>query len=100
MRNRVRQFISALTVLGMASGPFSVAAADRIPDDTYFPQQWYLKQIRAPEAWNSSIGFEGVTVAIIDSGVDTLHPDLKENIWRNVNEVAGDRIDNDRNGYV
>ncbi|HTK05126.1 MAG TPA: S8 family serine peptidase [Candidatus Eisenbacteria bacterium] len=75
-------------------------AADRVPDDTYFPQQWYLKQIHAPEAWNSSIGFEGITVAIIDSGVDTAHPDLKDNIWRNVNEVAGDRVDNDRNGYI
>src|SRR5688572_185379 len=97
---KLKDILAAFMVLGLATGPFSVAAADRIPDDTYFPQQWYLKHIRAPEAWNSSLGFEGVIVAIIDSGVDTSHPDLKENIWRNLDEVAGDRVDNDRNGYI
>ncbi|MDP6909084.1 MAG: S8 family peptidase, partial [Flavobacteriales bacterium] len=41
-----------------------------------------------------------VVVAIIDSGVDIDHEDLKDNIWVNENEVAGNGIDDDENGYV
>jgi subtilisin family serine protease len=41
-----------------------------------------------------------VIVAILDSGVDTDHEDLKSNIWVNPNEIAGNGIDDDKNGYV
>ena len=41
-----------------------------------------------------------VLVAVIDSGVDTLHEDLKEVLWRNPNEIPGNGIDDDKNGYV
>jgi len=41
-----------------------------------------------------------VLVAVIDSGVDTLHEDLKEVLWRNPKEVPGNGIDDDKNGYV
>ncbi|HEX5520171.1 MAG TPA: S8 family peptidase [Longimicrobiaceae bacterium] len=40
-----------------------------------------------------------VTIAIIDSGVDIDHPDLRPNIWTNAREVAGNGKDDDRNGY-
>ncbi|HEY9628952.1 MAG TPA: S8 family serine peptidase [Coleofasciculaceae cyanobacterium] len=56
--------------------------------------------MKAPEAWNWGFTGQGVTVAVIDSGVDIYHPDLDNNIWRNPGEVAGDGIDNDSNGYV
>ncbi len=56
--------------------------------------------IDAPEAWRIQSGSRSVTVAVIDSGVDYRHPDLAANIWRNVREIAGDGIDNDRNGFV
>ena len=39
-------------------------------------------------------------IMVIDSGVDIAHPGLSQNIWRNDQETAGDRIDNDGNGYV
>jgi subtilisin family serine protease len=39
-------------------------------------------------------------VAIIDSGIDLAHEDLKEALWKNPKEIAGDGIDNDQNGYV
>ena len=39
-------------------------------------------------------------IAIIDSGVDYQHTELKENMWRNSFEKALDKIDNDDNGYV
>lgn len=41
-----------------------------------------------------------VIVAIIDSGIDTLHEDLKEILWRNPKEIPGNNIDDDQNGYV
>lgn len=41
-----------------------------------------------------------VVVAIIDSGVDVEHEDLKGNIWTNAKEIPGNGIDDDNNGYV
>ena len=41
-----------------------------------------------------------VIVGIADSGVDVSHEDLKEVAWINPNEIAGNNIDDDQNGYV
>lgn len=41
-----------------------------------------------------------VIVAVIDGGIDTLHPQLAPVLWRNTAEVAGNGVDDDRNGYV
>ena len=41
-----------------------------------------------------------ITVAVIDIGVDTAHPDLRPNLWSNAKEVPGNRADDDRNGYA
>jgi cell wall-associated protease len=43
---------------------------------------------------------QAVLVAIIDSGIDLDHEDLKKVLWKNPKEIAGDGIDNDQNGYV
>lgn len=53
-----------------------VAAAD--PTDELFKRQWNLQMVRAPEAWKTSTG-KGVTVAVIDTGIDHSHPDLAPN---------------------
>lgn len=41
-----------------------------------------------------------VIVGVVDSGVDIEHPDLKPVIWTNEDEIAGNGIDDDKNGYV
>lgn len=41
-----------------------------------------------------------IVVAVIDSGIDTAHEDLKPVLWRNVKEIAGNGIDDDKNGYI
>lgn len=41
-----------------------------------------------------------VLVAVIDSGVDTLHEDLKGVLWRNPREIPGNGIDDDHDGYI
>lgn len=40
-----------------------------------------------------------VIIAVIDSGIDTLHEDLKQNLWTNTKEIPGNGIDDDGNGY-
>lgn len=71
-----------------------------VPNDPHYPALWGLDSIRAPEAWCSSVGCREVVVAVIDTGVDYQHEDLRDNMWRNPNETPGDGIDNDDNGYV
>ena len=41
-----------------------------------------------------------VTVAVIDTGIDASHPDLASSMWVNTDEIPGDGIDNDGNGYA
>ncbi len=41
-----------------------------------------------------------IVVAVIDSGIDTLHEDLKDVLWRNPGEIPGNGIDDDGNGYI
>ncbi len=56
--------------------------------------------VDAPEAWYTTTGKQETVVAVVDEGVDINHPDLRNNIWTNPGETAGDGIDNDSNGYV
>lgn len=56
--------------------------------------------IDAPEAWATTTGSENVLIAVIDTGVDYNHPDLKANMWTNPGEIPGDGIDNDGNGVI
>lgn len=41
-----------------------------------------------------------IIVAVIDSGIDTLHEDLKEVLWTNPKEIPNNNIDDDKNGYI
>ena len=60
--------------------------------------------IDAPEAWQIHTGRDqkdgGTLLAVIDTGIDYNHPDLKDNVWTNPGEIPGDGIDNDNNGVV
>jgi len=100
------------------------------PTDEFFPHQWYLnntgqeyfgiERVEGPfnDTLRLSSGVVGadiniapeyvtqpteatrVVVAIIDSGVDTDHPELTGNIWVNTDEIPNNGIDDDHNGYV
>ncbi len=82
------------------------------PDDPFFHSSnswgqmyddlWGLKKIQAKEAWMQSTGEgEEVVVAVIDTGVDYLHPDIQQNIWQNTGErFFPNGIDEDGNGFV
>jgi subtilisin family serine protease len=61
---------------------------------------WGLDRVGAPTAWAAGITGAGITVAVIDTGVDYLHPDIDANIWTNTREIAGNGIDDDNNGFI
>lgn len=74
------------------------------------PSDWYNKDLKADGTLGVSAdrAYEDfgnaparkVIVAVIDSGVDIDHPDLKDNIWVNEDEIPGNGIDDDNNGYI
>ena len=61
--------------------PWDVTAPGVQPvNDPVFPDQWGLRQINAPAAWQRGDRGAGVTIAIVDTGVDLAHPDLQPNL--------------------
>lgn len=91
--------------------PNYIIKANVVPNDPYFNDLWGLHNtgqsggsedadIDAPEAWDITTGSSDILVGVIDSGIDYLHPDLAENIWTNPNEIPGNEIDDDENGYI
>ncbi len=76
-----------------------------LPNDFYLGDQWYVDSpdatdIALPEAWDLEHGSSSTVIAIMDTGVDTGHPDLASQIWINPGEVPGNLVDDDGNGYV
>jgi subtilisin family serine protease len=89
--------------------PNYVYTASRTPNDPRFGELWGLENpgdtdIDAPEAWDRQTGSRDVIVAIIDTGVDYGHEDLRDNAWRNPGESGSGREtngrDDDGNGFV
>jgi subtilisin family serine protease len=70
------------------------------PNDPYYKNQWYLAKIHADSAWEKISESPNMVIAVIDSGIDINHPDLKENVWVNKKEIAGNRKDDDKNGFI
>ena len=70
------------------------------PNDPYYSRQWYLPRIGADSAWTKIKETPDIIVAVIDSGVDINNPDLKNNIWVNTKEIAGNGLDDDHNGFI
>jgi subtilisin family serine protease len=88
-----------------------------LPNDVFLGEQWGLKNsgqkdaqkrsgfqgmdIGAEQAWQITTGSSDVVVAVIDSGINYNHPDLKDNIWTNTAELNGKPgVDDDGNGYI
>jgi subtilisin family serine protease len=94
------------------NGPVYTA---RVPNDPFYDgvdgrasdmQKWIyggtsgFASVDAEAGWDVTIGRPDVVVAVIDSGVSPTDPNLASRIWRNPNEVPGNGVDDDDNGYV
>ncbi len=82
---------------------------DYTPNDSLINEQWALEKIKAFAAWNITQGSDSIIIGVIDTGIDYLHPDLKNNIWHNKGEIGIDQngkdkssngIDDDDNGFI
>lgn len=88
----------------------------RLPFDTYISKDgknwtqkawgqnyldsWGLKIINMENAWKIRHHAQKAVVAIVDTGIDYLHPDIKENLWKNPGEIPQNNIDDDQNGFI
>jgi subtilisin family serine protease len=98
-RSSFRVFAGLVQALDRLQFPF-LAAPSRYPAELVPGKNWALEQIGAPQAWTKRTNADDIVVAILDSGVDITHPDLKENLWVNPGEVPANGVDDDQNGWV
>ena len=87
----------------------AMAQASEIPEEMAgnekINDQWHMQYCGIPEGYEAlgddkKGGSSDVIVAVIDTGVDYDHEDLKNNIWFNKKEIPDNDIDDDQNGYV
>ncbi|MGE5429534.1 MAG: S8 family serine peptidase [Syntrophomonadaceae bacterium] len=76
-----------------------------VPNDPLLKNQLAINgttmgDISAIDAWDITHGDTSIVVGILDTGIDYLHEDLRANIWTNKNEIPGNGIDDDNNGYI
>ena len=70
------------------------------PNDPRYSEQPHLPAVGLPAAWSITAGDPSVVVAVVDSGIDMTHPDLRINQWANMGEVCGNGLDDDNNGFI
>ena len=71
-----------------------------IPNDPEYYKLWGMEAINAPYAWTIGTGSDDVYVAVIDTGIDYTHPDLKDNFSETSLKLSRNFVSNDRRGYT
>lgn len=79
---------------------YMVQVSDTEPNDPSYSLLWGMKKIKMPKVWDMTTGSNEAVVAIFDTGTDLSHEDLRDNLWVNPGEIAGNNIDDDNNGYI
>ena len=88
--------VNAAAAVGEITGQSRFTKAANLGSAT----SWDLDAIAASQAWNQGYTGQGVVVAVVDTGVDSKHIDLDNNIWSNPKEIPGNGLDDDGNGFV
>ncbi len=75
------------------------------PGQNFSTCQWALNfsdgvDIRAFPAWDTTMGDSNAIVAVLDTGLRLDHPDIVNQLWTNPNEIPGNGIDDDNNGFI
>lgn len=115
----VQALIKAYTATGVLeyAEPDYIAGINTVtPNDPYFQYSWGLNNngtfayssytpvagadMDMKKAWDITQGSSAITVAVIDAGAKLDHPEFSGRIWQNTDEVAGNGIDDDGNGYI
>lgn len=104
MRVCFKGVVLTLVLLSCGVGYAQTSSAN-LPDDWFVrdPETDLVQGVSADRAYQTLLKGQPsrtVVVAVIDSGVDIFHEDLKDVIWTNEDEIAGNGIDDDKNGYV
>jgi subtilisin family serine protease len=94
--------MAALLAAGAALAAGAPVARGAQPDDPLAYLAWQFGD-EAPmgiaSAWQRSTG-AGVIVAVVDTGIDLDHPDLRPNLWTNPGEIPANGLDDDHDGFV
>jgi serine protease len=80
--------------------PDRAVAAQLLPNDARYAEQWAPAQIGLPEAWGAITSTAEITVATLDTGIALVHPDLRGQLWQNPGELPDNGRDDDGNGAV
>lgn len=79
--------------------PNYIARATAVPNDTYYSLQWHYPAIKLPQAWDIETGSSNpVTVAVIDTGILSLHPDFAGKILPGYDFISDPTTANDGDG--
>lgn len=99
--------LAGIFILSISESVYS----QNVSDTTDFLKDWFLRDPETDRVQGMSVEkayatflkgrpSQTITVAVIDSGIDFEHEDLKDIMWINPKEIAGNGVDDDKNGYI
>lgn len=101
--------------MAVGGGQMNPDAPQTVPNDTYFNRQWGLlndgtmsgigavvadADVDMELAWDIQTGDPNMIIAVSDSGLKMNHPDIASRIWVNADEIPGNGVDDDANGFI